>query len=222
MTKAILFDLDETLLDRKQTLERFLADQFETAHPVLKAQKDAAIAYFLKLDDRGNQPKTIVYPKLLAHFGIEDDALSKAMFDQFESDHWRYALAYPDMMTVLLALKSKGFKLGMITNGPTHIQLRNILALNLDRVLDDYVISETEGLRKPDPAIFTLAAKRLEIAPEDCIFVGDTPQADMLGAHRTGMVKVWFPNGMVWDDALDFKADMRIDHLSQLLDYVAL
>jgi putative hydrolase of the HAD superfamily len=120
------------------------------------------------------------------------------------------------MEQTLTALRTAGIKLGIITNGETHLQLRSILALDLDRLVDVYLISESEGCRKPHASIFLRATERLGVAPQDCAFVGDKPQTDMLGAREVGMQTVWFPNGLSWPQSYDWRPDAEVLQLSEL------
>ena len=120
------------------------------------------------------------------------------------------------MAEILNTIRGQGWKIGVISNGQTHIQLRSLLALNLDRILDLYLISDSVGLRKPDPQIFLLAAKKLSVVPANCIFVGDSPEADIAGAQKVGMKTVWFPNGAQWPVALTIPPDAEIDSLTEL------
>ena len=72
-------------------------------------------------------------------------------------------------------------------------QLANIYQMKLDLLVDSILVSEKEGIRKPDPEIFWRAASRLSLKPEDCLFVGDNPVADILGATDAGMQAIWVP-----------------------------
>ena len=120
------------------------------------------------------------------------------------------------MSTTLWSLRDKGMRLGIISNGETHLQLRSILALDLDRLTDSYLISETEGIRKPNTEIFIRAANLLQVSPQDCAFVGDTPQTDMIGARQAGMRTIWFPNGTIWPEDYPWYPDTKIAHLSEI------
>ena len=80
------------------------------------------------------------------------------------------------------------------------------------------MISEAEGLRKPDPAIFLRAADWLHVEPSQCLFVGDNPVVDILGAHAAGMRTAWFRRDAVWPVDLAPLPGPAIDTLIQVLD----
>ena len=221
MTKAVLFDLDETLFDRIGSVHDFVSAQFAGAFGRFESA-EALATRFAELDDRANVHKTRVYPQIFAEMGETDPDRWRGYFDDYEANAWRYARPYDGMRDTLFWLRERGLKIGIVTNGETHIQLRSILALGLDRLVDTYLISEAEACRKPDATIFERAAERLGVATTDCAFVGDTPQADMIGARAVGMTTIWFPNGMLWPDAYDWTPDHRIDALPELKQILAL
>jgi putative hydrolase of the HAD superfamily len=79
------------------------------------------------------------------------------------------------------------------------------------------LISEAEGVRKPEQAIFERAARRLGVESRQCLFVGDSPTADVLGAHAAGMRTAWFRCGMTWPPDLAPAPGPAIDALSEVL-----
>lgn len=217
MTKAVLFDLDETLLDRSTSLLAFLEDQHARMHAVLGSTDLAAWqARFLALDARGSVHKSVVYPTLLAEFGGHADAAPALLADYLENC-CRHARPFDGMRELLLALRANGHRLGIVSNGETVFQQRHIAALGLDELVDAVLVSQAEGLRKPDPRLFQLAATRLGVAPAHCLFVGDNPQADVLGAHAAGMRSAWFRCGQQWPAQLAPNPGATVERLAEVL-----
>jgi len=216
--RAVIFDLDETLFNRTASLRLFLSDQICRHVELQFVSSDQLIASFLALDKRGRVPKDQVYEMLLKDSGTLDGKLASVLFHEYESTFWRFAQPFHGMERMFSAIKKLGIKTSIVTNGQTHIQLRTLLALNLDRVVDDYLISEAVGLRKPDGEIFELAADRLSVKPRECIFVGDTAATDIVGAQQSGMKGVWFPNGAKWDVDCSESPDATISSLDEITD----
>lgn len=79
------------------------------------------------------------------------------------------------------------------------------------------LISEEQTVRKPEAAIFLRAAEKLGVAPAECLFVGDNPQADIGGAYQVGMKTVWRQGDLAWPVGLALTPDYTIDALVQLL-----
>jgi len=90
-------------------------------------------------------------------------------------------------------------------------------AVALRAQLDAILISEAEGLGKPEVAIFHLAAARLDASPADCLFVGDNPDADVRGAKAAGMRAAWIRDPW-WEEP--HEADAVIDEVRQLLPLI--
>ncbi|WP_243266357.1 HAD family hydrolase [Sulfitobacter sp. DSM 110093] len=212
----MLFDLDETLFNRTASVRLFVEHQFSGKDLGRFTSLDAICDRFMMLDARGSVSKTIVYKTITQEMGLGGDDDGQALFDEYETNAWRHAFAFEGMRELLLWLHQDGRKIGIVSNGQTHIQLRSLLALNLDRLVDTYLISETEACRKPDPEIFRRAAQRLAAEPQDCIFVGDSPHADMAGARAVDMRTVWFPNGLQWPSDFDWRPDAMISSLDDV------
>jgi putative hydrolase of the HAD superfamily len=216
MISAILFDLDETLLDRTTSLRSFLVEQYERFSDKLgDTQSEVWRARFLALDSRGLAHKSVVYSELLREFG-GDPSIGRALLADYRDRCCEHARAFPLMVDTLKALRATGYKLGIVTNGETMFQARHVEALNLGVLVDAVLISEAEGLRKPEKSIFIRAANRLNARPSECLFVGDNPVADILGAHAAGMQTAWFSNGTNWPAELPPNPGSTIANLSEI------
>lgn len=212
----VLFDLDETLFSRTASVRVFVEHQFSGKEIGNFTSLDALCDRFMMLDARGSVSKTIVYKSITQEMGLACDDDGRALFEEYEANAWRHAFAFDGMRELLLWLRGDGRKIGIVSNGQTHIQLRSLLALNLDRLVDTYLISEAEACRKPDPEIFRRAAKRLAAEPQDCIFVGDFPHSDMAGARAAHMRTVWVPNGFQWPNDFDWRPDAIVSSLDEV------
>jgi putative hydrolase of the HAD superfamily len=200
--RAILFDLDETLFDRTNSVAAFVSDQ-DTRFAGRLGESDAQqwCARFLVHDARGSVAKSVVYTRLLEEFGGAP-GLVEDLVQDYRASRALYARSVGGMAETLESLCFSGLQLGIITNGETEFQSRTIEALGLTAWIDTVLISEQEGLRKPDRALFERAAARLGVAPSECIFVGDNPVADILGAAASGMRTTWFSPDATWPSHL--------------------
>ena len=220
MITAVLFDLDETLLDRTTSLVAFLGDQHSRfAAGLGSGSFETWRDRFLEFDARGRVPKAVVYRSLLAEFH-GDASLAETLLSDYRTRCSRFARPCDGMASTLMLLRAKGLRLGVVTNGETEFQVRHVEALGLDSLVDAVLVSQTEGFRKPDAALFRLAAGRLGVELANCLFVGDNPVADILGADGAGMATAWFRCGQEWPPALPPTPGFVIDRLSDLLELV--
>lgn len=104
-------------------------------------------------------------------------------------------------------------KLGVITNGPTVWQSRKIETLGIAPLFDAILISDAEGVRKPDSRIFVRAMERCSVVASESMFVGDHPEADIEGARGAGLLPVWKRTGY-WKVPENVKS---IERLSEIL-----
>jgi putative hydrolase of the HAD superfamily len=217
MVEAVLFDPDETLLDRTKSLRAFLKDQFERhADHLGYVRSDEWCTRFLVPDGRGHVHKSVVYPNILAEFGGRAEHAEILLAD-YRARCARFAQPFDGMGAVLKELRARGLALGIVTNGETEFQSKHVEALELNGLVDAVLISEREGLRKPDAALFLRAATACRTEPSRCLFVGDNPVADVLGAHAAGMSTAWFHGTAEWPTDAPSNPGASIDHLSQVL-----
>ncbi|WP_462411581.1 HAD family hydrolase [Neobacillus sp. Marseille-QA0830] len=191
MIKAVLFDLDGTLLNRDESVRRFISSQYDRLNKwVGHIPKDSYISRFIELDNRGYVWKDKVYQLLTQEFqiaGITPEELLQDYIREFKN----HCIPFPHLLEMLKDLKRLNILLGIITNGYGQFQMDNIIALGIESHLDIILVSEWEEIKKPDPQIFKRALEKLKVLPEQAIFVGDHPENDVKAAQKVGMKGIW-------------------------------
>ncbi|QFF98648.1 HAD family hydrolase [Psychrobacillus glaciei] len=212
MIKAVLFDLDGTLLNRDESVKKFINDQYERLHNYLgHISKENYMTRFIVLDSHGYVWKDKVYQQLVEEFKIQDISWEFLLQD-YISEFKNFCVPFPHLHNVLEELKENNLILGMITNGYGQFQMDNIEALGIEKCFDTILVSETEGIKKPNPEIFERALKRLDVVPSESIFVGDHPENDVKASEFVGMKGVWKKDNQ-WGT---FETDYIVNDLAEL------
>ncbi|MEC5424318.1 HAD family hydrolase [Virgibacillus sp. C22-A2] len=212
MIRAVVFDLDGTLLNRDASIKVFIEKQYQRLNKWLNhIPKDKYITRFIELDNRGYVWKDKVYQHLVDEFditGLTGDELLQDYISQFKES----CVPFPNLISTLEKLINKNIVLGMITNGKGQFQMDNVKALGIEKYFKTILISEWEGTKKPEPQIFQTALDKLNVLPSESIFVGDHPEKDVKAAQNVGMKCVW-KRDYQWDNV---KADFIVEDLKEL------
>ncbi|MES5938919.1 MULTISPECIES: HAD-IA family hydrolase [unclassified Bacillus cereus group] len=217
----MLFDLDDTLLDRDKAVDNLFLLVLEKCYEdVSDTVKNNMLQKFKEYDKReyGISNKTIVLESLFDEF-----APIYRLPHNYIQDFWneKFPTCFSiDQNTIhfLNHIKSH-FKIGIITNGSTHRQKAKIINTNLNNYFDTIIISEEVGLSKPDKRIFELALNKLNVQPEDVLFIGDDLEKDIAGPQNANINGVWF-NPQKIKNTTEIQPYAEINTLDSLLSYV--
>jgi len=214
--ESVFFDLDGTLLDRDASLAAFVQDQYEYCAALQVVEKATFVERFIELDNHGSVWKDKVYQQLIAEYAIRNVEWPQLLHDYISNFH-KYCIGYPNLVQMLTWLKGNHIKIALVSNGFGQFQYDNFKALQIAPFFHEVFISEWEGLRKPDPAIFNRALAQLGVTADRALFVGDHPEHDVRASRTVGMTAIWKRNDRRETVA---EADAVIDDLAELIDIV--
>jgi len=189
MIKAILFDLDNTLID-------FTKMKVESCKSAIKAM----IKTGLKIDEKTGLKKLmdtyfrvgiesdIGFTKFLEEqMGEVDDAILHAGIQAYLKRKPNFLKPYPYVLETLEMLKSKNFKLGIVTDATREKALTRLKAMEITNFFDVIITYDESKVKKPEELPFRLAMEKIGVRPEETIFVGDSLRRDIEPAKKIGM-----------------------------------
>ncbi len=153
---------------------------------------------------------------LLSELGVPVEARRRAA-RAVAAEHRRanlWSRAYSDAPAALAALSGEGYRLGVVSNADGRVR-RLLQETGLSPYLEVVVDSSEAGVEKPDPRIFLAATSALGLGPEDCAYVGDIYEIDVLGARAAGLEGILIGPGTAPADVT------RVETLTELVELFA-
>jgi HAD superfamily hydrolase (TIGR02253 family) len=223
MLKAIIFDLDNTLIDfmlmKRKSIDAAIEAMIKAG---LKLDKEKATKILWRLLDEVGFEDPMIFQKFLVrvHGEIDWKILGYAIV-AYRTAREQYMKPYPFTKQTLGWLKKKGFMLAIVTDAPkikAYIRLASIDILNY---FDTIITFDDTYSAKPHFLPFRRAMKTLEVKPKECLVVGDNPDRDIVGGTKMGMLTCLAAYGLVWKTAKSkVKPHYTIHKIEQLQDIV--
>jgi len=227
---TVFFDFGGTLVEPLRSVEEMWRDVVRKVglpidpEALVRAQREADARFAPMLYDYHGRMRD--YWRLYDGFILERVGLSPAdgrppaaiaeLEDRIDRAFKDMLLSrpFPETHEVLAALRTKGHRLGIISNA-TEDLLDRLAALGLAGYFDTVTYSQEARAEKPDPAIFRLALRRAGCAPGEALHVGDRIDADVAGARAAGITPVLVDrhDGAPEADCLRIRDLREIPHL---------
>lgn len=221
MIKAIIFDLDNTLVD-------FMLLKRAAIDAAIPAMIDAGWKYSF------NETKEFIN-KIYESEGIEyqqvfdkmhTELLGKVDYKIISAGIVAYRTAreaalkpYPGVFPTLIELIKMGLKLAVVSDAPSKEAWLRLSYLNFQHLFDVVITYDEARERKPSPVPFNLALEKLELKAEECLMIGDWAERDMVGAKAVGMKTVFARYGDTFD-TVNPESDYDINSITELIEIV--
>ncbi|MFS0726623.1 HAD family hydrolase [Paenibacillus sp. 1P07SE] len=213
--QAVLFDLDNTLLDRTSTFRSFTERFAETYFDHLTDTTELC-HLIIERDEDGYKDKYVLFDELLEELPWQSRPAASELMAFYMKEYVDCAVLMEEARETLERIRTSGYKTGLITNGRNEVQHGKIDRMGIREAFDVILVSEEAGIKKPDPKIFEMAVGRLGVRPQACLFVGDHPVNDIEAAASLGMRTVWMQVNQPWREGLSATPDHTISRLSEL------
>lgn len=199
--KSVLFDLDNTLIDRATAFGRLFEHWYHALPAKNRPQDKAEFVSRMARRGYGNEPIPDIYQDMLYEWPGSFPSLAaatKAHFDMMP----KVVSLHPRTEAMLTRFKSQGIPAGVVTNGGSETQWGKLRNTGIAALVTACVASEDFGGRKPDPAIFRHALELIGAQADSTLFVGDNAQEYILGASRMNMRTAWICLDRPWGRTL--------------------
>lgn len=221
--KAVLFDLDDTLWPIVPVIKRAetVLHDWLTIHAPAVAQ----IVTIESMRERRQELmatdpvyqidlqalRHAVLTEAFIHAGQDVTIVEKAM--EVFSRARNQVTPFSDVLPTLTSLQPK-VALGTISNG-----MADLHAIGIAHFFQTSIAAYHFGSAKPDPSIFLAACEKLDVAPEEAVYVGDDPLLDVAGARNAGLRSIWM-NRLALDPARRLPSHAQPDAICATLHEV--
>jgi len=197
----VFFDLDHTLWDFEKnsalTFQKIFSENSVSVglNDFLKVYVPINFEFWKWYREGKITKGELRFQRLKVTFDTLGHSISNETINELSDQYIAHLPSYnhliPNTIEVLDYLKPK-YKLHIITNGFQEIQQRKLQGSNIYNYFGHIINSEMAGVKKPDPIIFRLALDRAKVLPQNSLMIGDSLEADILGAKSVGLHTLHF------------------------------
>jgi putative hydrolase of the HAD superfamily len=221
MIKAVIFDLDNTLVDfmgmKRQAVVAAIASMIDAGLTLTQAEVQARIDAIYK--ERGIEFQNVFDQLLYDIFQKVDYKILSAGIIAYRRAREAALVPYPHVTMTLVELVKRGIHLAVVSDAPGREAWLRLCYLNFHHLFDHVVTFEDTGQHKPSPAPFLRALELLKVKPEETLMVGDWPERDMVGAAKVGITTVFARYGDTFG-TVESNATYDVSDVAELLPII--
>lgn len=223
MIKAVIFDLDDTLVSEKE----YVISGFKVV------SREISYRYNLDYND--------ILTKMREFFDVSSKNVFNRVLDLFYIDYSNEDILelidiyrnhkpdikfYDDVIPTINILKEKGIKVGIITDGYKETQNKKIEVLKCRKLFDEIIVTDELGREfwKPHEKAYLMMSERLGVNLNEMIYIGDNEKKDFIGANKLGIFTVMVKkNEGIYKEieiGNEFKARYKLDKISNIREII--
>ncbi len=221
MIKAIIFDLDNTLVDflllKRRAVDAAVHAMIDAG---LEIKYDEAVTKINEIYDREGIEYQQVFDHLLKDvYGKIDYKIISAGVVAYRKAREAALKPYPKVFPTLIELIKMGIKLAVVSDAPAKEAWLRLSYINFHHLFDVVITFDDSHENKPSPVPFNMALKKLNLKAEGCLMIGDWAERDMVGARAVGMKTVFARYGDTFNTG-NPESDYDINCVSELINIV--
>ena len=222
MINAVIFDLDNTLLDFMK-MKEFAVKAAITGMQEAGLDIDSDEAYDRIIEmynEKGWENQQIFDLYLTEKIGHVDNKLLAAGIVSYRRAREANLQVYPNVNNTLSQLMKMNIKLAIVSDAPGREAWMRLYYLNLHHIFDVVLTFDDTGARKPSPIPFKMALDKLNSSAENTLMIGDWPERDVEGAKQLGIKTIFARYGDTFG-TIESGADWDVDDIHQIVDIVS-
>ena len=231
--KAILFDLDDTIINFTEAGEacwwemclryEHQVDGYDAGQLYTAIRQTAE--WFWNDPERIGQQKLDIFSArrevvglALEKLGASDTGVAEEIADAYSGERDEGVGVFPGAIETLLHFRTARRKLALVTNGGSEMQRAKIEKFKLENFFHHIQIEGEYGRGKPEKQVFLNTLKALEVSAVDTWMVGDDLLRDVAGAQSAGIYGIWLDwKGTGLPEDTQVKPDRIIRNISELV-----